>query len=112
MGADHTAGNSIATTNVDPYKKEGQVELSTNLQVGMASGFCTEDPANIGHLLEMMAGRFGGEWGPDQVFGLGVQALALEKSFNAKAGFTAKDNRLPEFIIYIAERSDYFCSIG
>jgi len=108
MGADHTCGNSIAATNVDPHKKEGQVELSTNLQVGMAtfdslglcifSGFCTEDPANIGHLLEMMAGRFGGEWGPDQVFGLGVQALALEKSFNAKAGFTAKDNRLPEFM--------------
>ncbi|MDO9534335.1 MAG: aldehyde ferredoxin oxidoreductase C-terminal domain-containing protein [Bacillota bacterium] len=108
MGADHTCGNSIGNPTVDPYKKEGQVELSTNLQVGMAtfdtlglcifSGFCTEDPANVGHLLEMVAARFGGEWSVEKLFGLGVQSLIMEKSFNEKAGFTAEDNRLPGFM--------------
>ena len=65
MGADHTCGNSIGNAAVIPHKKEGQVELSTTLQVGMAtfdslgmcifSGFCTDDPANIGHLVDMAA---------------------------------------------------------
>jgi len=108
MGADHTAGNSIADTSVDHHKKEGQVELSTNLQVGMAtfdslgmcifSGFCTVDPVNIGHLVDMMAARYGGEWSAEKLFGLGVQTLALEKRFNEKAGFTSRDNLLPEFM--------------
>jgi aldehyde:ferredoxin oxidoreductase len=30
--------------------------------------------------------------------GLGVQSLTLEKQFNKAAGFTAKDDRLPEFM--------------
>ncbi len=108
MGADHTAGNSIGNPTVDPYKKEGQVMLSTNLQVGMATfdclgmcifaGFCTDDEANVGHLLEMMTGKFGGEWDVNRLFGLGVQTLSLEKDFNIKAGFTEEDNKLPPFM--------------
>lgn len=108
MGADHTAGNSIGNPTVDPYKKEGQVKLSTDLQVGMATfdclgmcifaGFCTDDPANVGHLLEMMAGKFGGEWDVNRLFGLGVQNLSLERAFNSKAGFTGEDNKLPAFM--------------
>ena len=108
MGADHTAGNALGNPTVDPYKKEGQVELSTTLQAGMATfdnlgmcifaGFCTEDPDNIGYLLEMMSGKFGGEWDPDRLFGLGVQTIAMEKAFNRRAGFTEKDDILPEFM--------------
>lgn len=108
MGADHTAGNSILEESVTHTEKEGQVPVSTNLQVGMAtfdnlgmcifSGFCTADPANVGHLLDMVAGRFGGEWDPDRLFAVGVQTLALEKDFNRRAGFTAKDDTLPQFM--------------
>ncbi|MGB9846530.1 MAG: aldehyde ferredoxin oxidoreductase C-terminal domain-containing protein, partial [Desulfotomaculales bacterium] len=108
MGADHTAGNSVGNPAVNPYQKEGQVELSRNLQVAMATvdslGLCLmaalgpmEDSANIGHLCAMMAGRFGGEWNPEKLFAIGVQTLALEKAFNKAAGFTAKDDRLPDF---------------
>ena len=107
MGADHTAGNSLGNPTVDPTKKEGQVQLSTNLQVGMAtfdnlglcifSGFCVDEPANVGHLLDMVAGLCGGEWSPDRLFGTGVQTLLLEKDFNARAGFTAADDKLPSF---------------
>lgn len=107
MGADHTAGNSLGNPTVDPVKKEGQVQVSSTLQVGIAtfdnlgmcifSGFCAEDPANGGYLLEMMAGLYGGEWTPDRLFGTGVQTLMLEKDFNARAGFTAADDKLPSF---------------
>ena len=107
MGADHTAGNSLGNPTVDPTKKEGQVQLSGTLQVGMAtfdnlglcifSGFCVEDPANVGHLLNMVAGVYGGEWSPDRLFGTGVQTLLMEKDFNKRAGFTAADDKLPSF---------------
>jgi aldehyde:ferredoxin oxidoreductase len=108
MGADHTAGNTLGDESVNPYKKEGQVELSTTLQVGMATfdnlgmcifaGFCTADPQNIGYLLEMMSGKFGGEWNPDRLFGLGAQTIGMEKEFNKIAGFTEKDDVLPSFM--------------
>ncbi len=108
MGADHTAGNTLGDESVNPYKKEGQVELSTTMQVGMATfdnlgmcifaGFCTADPQNIGYLLEMMSGKFGGEWNPDRLFGLGAQTIGMEKEFNRIAGFTEKDDVLPSFM--------------
>ncbi len=107
QGADHTAGNSLGNPTVDPTKKEGQVQLSGTLQVGMAtfdnlglcifSGFCVEDPANVGHLLNMMAGLYGGDWSPDRLFGTGEQTLIMEKDFNARAGFTADADKLPSF---------------
>ena len=107
MGADHTAGNSLGNPTVNALMKDGQVELSTNLQVAMTlfdilgmcvfAGFCLEVPENMGHLINMAAGKFGGEWDVNRLMGLGVQSLALEKAFNKLAGFTAKDDRLPDF---------------
>jgi aldehyde:ferredoxin oxidoreductase len=108
MGADHTCGNSILEQNVAPTQKEGQVEISTHLQVGMAtfdslgmcifSGFCAADPANVGHLLDMVSSRFGGDWDPNKLFSIGVNTLAMEKQFNAAAGIGAEFNCLPEFM--------------
>lgn len=108
MGADHTAGNLLGFPGLDPLKKEGQVEASTMMQVLMATidslgmclfaSFVTDKPENVGYLLEMMAGKFGGEWDQDKLFGIGVQTIALEKKFNKAAGFTEKDDRLPEFM--------------
>ncbi len=107
MGADHTAGNALGNPTVDPTKKDGQVQVSGTLQVGIAtfdnlgmcifSGFASEDPANAAHLVDMMAGLYGGEWSPDRLFGTGVQTILLEKDFNTKAGFTAADDKLPSF---------------
>lgn len=43
MGADHTAGYSVTANilkaggHIDPLKKEGQIELSRNLQLAAAS---------------------------------------------------------------------------
>ncbi len=108
MGADHTAGNSIGDHSLDGTCKDGQVDLSRNLQVIMTvfdtlgmcifSGMCCEEPEALGHLIDMAAGKFGGDWDVDRLMGLGVQSLILEKQFNKAAGFTEKDDRLPEFM--------------
>jgi aldehyde:ferredoxin oxidoreductase len=108
MGADHTAGNSIGDHSLDGTSKEGQVELSRNLQIIMTvfdslglcifSGICCEDPEALGHLVEMTAAKFGGDWDVDRLMGLGVQTLILEKQFNQAAGFSSKDDRLPDFM--------------
>jgi aldehyde:ferredoxin oxidoreductase len=108
MGADHTAGNSIGDHSLGGTNKNGQVKLSRNLQIVMTvfdslgmcifSGICCEDPEALGHLVDMAAAKFGGDWDVNRLMGLGVQSLTLEKQFNKAAGFTAKDDRLPEFM--------------
>ncbi|MCR4441785.1 MAG: aldehyde ferredoxin oxidoreductase C-terminal domain-containing protein [Peptococcaceae bacterium] len=108
MGADHTCGNTLGNPTVDPHKKEGQVELSKNTQIEVAafdnlgmchfSEFCTADPKNMAALLEMMEAYLGGEWSVQRLLGIGVQTLRLERNFNKKAGFTEKDDILPEFM--------------
>ncbi len=45
----------------------------------------------------MVAVRFGREWDVDRLMGIAVQTLAMAKAFNKKAGFTAKNDKLPEF---------------
>lgn len=107
MGGDHTAGNALGIPG-DPGDKEGKVEISRNLQVAMAvmdslgicifASFVFENPENIALLANMVGAKFGGVWDIPKLMGLGVQTLALEKKFNRDAGFTAKDDRLPEFM--------------
>jgi len=108
MGADHTAGCTVGDQSLDGKRKDGQVELSRNLQIMMTvfdslgmcifSGFCCEDPKVLGQLVDMAAAKFGGDWDVNRLMGLGVQTLILEKQFNKAAGFTEKDDRLPEFM--------------
>ena len=107
MGGDHTAGNALGMPG-DPGDKADKVEISRNLQVAMAlmdslgicifASFVFENPENIALLANMMGAKFGGEWDIPKLMGIGVQALAMEKKFNRDAGFTAKDDRLPEFM--------------
>ena len=80
--------NALGDPSVDPIQKEGQVALSTQLQVGMClfdnlgicifSGFCLAEPANLQVLVNMVAARFGGEWDVDRLMGIAVQTLAME----------------------------------
>ena len=108
MGADHTAGLTMLP-GLDFMSKAGQVGASAKLQVAFAgadSFMCmfawltaiTPDVAP-----EIMAGAFGGEWTMAQVFAIAVKTLLLENAFNTAAGFTATDNRLPEF--FLTEKS-------
>ncbi|CAG0984725.1 aldehyde:ferredoxin oxidoreductase [Geobacteraceae bacterium] len=114
MGADHTAGYTIATNIlnvggfVDPLKKDGQVELSRNLQIATAAvdstGMCIfvafpalDIPECLPALIDMINARFGISLTGDDVTNLGKHILKIERQFNIEAGFTKEHDRLPEF---------------
>ncbi len=114
MGADHTAGYTIATNIlnvggfVDPLKKDGQVELSRNLQIATAAvdstGMCIfvafpalDIPECLPALIDMINARFGISLTGDDVTNLGKHILKVERQFNIEAGFTKEHDRLPEF---------------
>lgn len=114
MGADHTAGYSIAANvlgvggRIDPLKPEGQIELSRNLQIATAaidaSGLCLfvafavlDDPTAMEGICEMLAGLYGRPFTADDFLALGRKTLAGERKFNTAAGFTAAADRLPGF---------------
>lgn len=117
MGADHTAGYAVATNilnsggYVDPLKKEGQVELSRNLQIASAAvdstGMCIfvafpalDDPACLPALIDMINARFGIAITADDVMNLGKNILKTEHAFNLKAGLGNASDRIPEFMKY------------
>jgi aldehyde:ferredoxin oxidoreductase len=114
MGADHTAGYAVATNilnvggSVDPLSKEGQVELSRNLQIATAAidstGMCLfiafaalDDPNCLPRLIDLINARFGINLTADDVTNLGKTILKTERAFNQAAGFNNADDRLPEF---------------
>jgi len=114
MGADHTAGYSVATNIlksggfVDPLKPEGQVELSRNLQIATAAidstGMCLfiafavlDQPDTFQALLDLLNSFYGLDLTGDSVTELGKKVLKMERDFNSRAGFTKMDDRLPRF---------------
>jgi aldehyde:ferredoxin oxidoreductase len=116
MGADHTAGYAVATNilgvggKVDPLTPEGQVELSRNLQIATAAvdstGMCLfiafavlDQPETFQALIDMINAFYGGELTADGVAELGKSVLKTERDFNARAGFTSKQDRLPEYFL-------------
>jgi aldehyde:ferredoxin oxidoreductase len=44
-----------------------------------------------------MNAKFGLQLGPDDIPAMGIRVLKEELDFNRKAGFTAADDRLPQF---------------
>ena len=110
MGADHTAGNVIGEyleQKLDPLSPKGQVEASRNLQIGIAAVDCTgmcfmaavalvEGEGGEAFLRAINA-KFGTQLGPEDIPALGIRVLKAEREFNRRAGFTEKDDRLPEF---------------
>jgi aldehyde:ferredoxin oxidoreductase len=114
MGADHTAGYSVTANvlgvggNVDATKPEGQVDLSRNLQIATAAidatGMCLfiafailDQAETFQALLDVISGFSGQPCSADDVSDLGKSILKQERAFNAAAGFTSKDDRLPAF---------------
>lgn len=114
MGADHTAGYAVATNIlkvggfVDPLKKDGQIELSRNLQIATAAvdstglclfvAFCILDNAEaFQSIIDMINAQYGISLTADDVTELGKFVLRTERAFNKAAGLTNKDDRLPEF---------------
>ncbi len=113
MGADHTAGYGVTANllsvggTVDPLKKEGNIELSQNLQIATAAidsaGLCLfiafailDDKDGVPTIVDMLNARYGLTLTPDDVVALGKSVLNDEKEFNKRAGFTKVDDQLPE----------------
>jgi aldehyde:ferredoxin oxidoreductase len=115
MGADHTAGYAVATNIlkvggfVDPLSKDGQIELSRNLQVATtfvdSTGLCifvAFPVLDSGDVAQAMVDMVNAQYGTSLAIGdwfekLGRATLQTEKDFNRAAGFSNKDDRLPEF---------------
>jgi len=110
MGADHTAGYTVATNilkvggYVDPLKKEGQIELSIATAAIDSTGMCLfiafpalDIPECLPAVVDMLNARFGIALTNDDVGSLGKYVLKTEHQFNLDAGLTNKDDRLPEF---------------
>jgi len=111
MGADHTCGNAIPNPlnpTYDPASSEGQGQMSKFLQTYHAAidnlGIClfaALPPLDMtdlqGHMVSCVSAMFGKPLDEDYLTQLGTATLKAEKSFNKKAGFTKKDDRLPKF---------------
>jgi aldehyde:ferredoxin oxidoreductase len=115
MGGDHTAGYAVAQNilkvggDIDPLSKEGQVEVSKNLQIATAAvdaaGLClfvafavldTEDALQV--VADLVSAKVGAPFTPDDIVNLGISVLQDELEFNRKAGFCDADDQLPYFM--------------
>jgi len=101
MGADHTFGMVVAPN----AKDEDIPAMAIRSQINSAFSndfFCSfftdailADPTLMP---ELYAGVFGGEWTMEKCLNdFGRETLKIERMFNEGAGFTAADDRLPEF---------------
>ncbi len=117
MGADHTAGYSVATNIlkvggfVDPLSKVGQVELSRNLQIATAAidatGMCIfiafpmlDVPETFTSLIDMINAQYDLKLADSDFMDMGKRILKAEHAFNLAAGFGKAQDRLPEFFSY------------
>ena len=112
MGADHTAGWVVDQNleafggTIDALGAEGQVEASRDTQIHMAAvdsvGICDfaqsglATPEGIDNVYRMIAAKSGQPFSESDWTELGVRVLKAERQFNRNAGFTQKDDRLPD----------------
>jgi aldehyde:ferredoxin oxidoreductase len=114
MGADHTAGYTIAPEilgvggKADPFAVE-KADLSRNFQASTAfidtSGYCLFDafcvldiPDGLQGMVESCAAVLGTDWTVDNIAPIGLEVLRKERLFNEAAGFTKAHDRLPDFM--------------
>lgn len=114
MGADHTAGYTIAPEilgvggKADPFAVN-KAELSRNMQAATAfidsTGYCLFDafcvldiPEGLEGMVESCAGVLGTQWAVKDIAPYGLDVMKKERLFNEAAGFTKAHDRLPEFM--------------
>lgn len=116
MGADHTAGYTIApeifgvSGKVDQFIVE-KADMSRNFQYATAfldsTGHClfitfaTLDIASgLEGMVEECNGVLGTNWTVDDIGRIGGDIVKKERAFNEAAGFAKVDDRVPEFMKY------------
>lgn len=115
MGADHTAGYTIASEilgtggKTDPLATKDKVGLSRTFQVTTAfidsTGYCLfiafpiiDFPTGFEGVVQSCNAVLGTKWNMDDVGRIGQEIMKVEKEFNRRAGFGAADDRPPEFM--------------
>ena len=107
QGADHTAGNAFGARNeVNPLGIQGQKELSLKLQIIAAmldsTGLClfARPPviADPQLMVDMLNGIYGWGWSKQDFDQFNRDVLRTELEFNRRAGITAADYRIPEYM--------------
>ncbi len=105
QGADHTAGNTVRA-KVDHLDAKANIAISRGAQINSA-GFDTLGAclfAGFGFMTspevisELLNARYGWQVGTDILQVLGKETLKIEREFNRRAGFTAADDRIPEYM--------------
>jgi aldehyde:ferredoxin oxidoreductase len=111
MGADHTCGLVLpnpADPSYSPVSATGQTAPSQFMQIYMAAldslGVCMmaglpllDAPGSEQYLVSSVAAITDEALAQDYLIELGKKVLQTERAFNDAAGFTTKDDRLPEF---------------
>ncbi len=107
QGADHTAGLTIRA-QVNHLDPNVQKDPSLTAQLNMAGydtiGACifagfgyVSTPDHV--IKRLLRARYGWDDLPDNVLqALGKETIKMEREFNRRAGFTSKDDRLPEWM--------------
>jgi aldehyde:ferredoxin oxidoreductase len=115
MGADHTAGYTIApeilgvSGKQDPLTPEGKAALSRAFQAATAfidtTGHCLfiafavlDIASGMEGMVEECNGVLGTHWTTDDVGKIGAEILKRERAFNEAAGLTKSHDRVPEFM--------------
>jgi len=105
QGGDHTAGLTLRM-KIDHRDPKGQVAASRTMQINVAGydtlGACLMSGPGFatapGVIRDLLNSRYGWSVGEDVLQVLGKQTLVLEREFNARAGFTSAQDRLPEWL--------------
>ena len=117
MGADHTAGYTIApeilgvSGKLDPLSPEGKAALSRAFQATTAfidsCGHCLfiafpilDIASGFEGVIQECNGVLGTNWNADEIVAYGAQTLKVERMFNEAAGITKEADRIPEFMKY------------
>lgn len=117
MGADHTAGYTIApeilgvSGDIDKFATDKaklvRQFLDTTAYFFDSSGHCLfisfavlDDRSGLEGVVEECNGVLGTNWTVDDVVKMGANIVNMERAFNEAAGFTKADDRLPEFMKY------------
>lgn len=115
MGADHTAGYTIAPEILgvmgkqDPLSPEGKAALSRAFQATTAfidsTGHCLfiafailDIASGYQGMIDEVNGVLGTHWTADDVLKHGAQILKTERKFNEAAGISKEADRVPEFM--------------
>ncbi|MGI6142497.1 MAG: aldehyde ferredoxin oxidoreductase C-terminal domain-containing protein [bacterium] len=104
QGADHTAGHTLRA-KINHHRPQGQARESLKAQISAAMcdtlGTCLFLMPCLGQRIDILGEILGAlEGAPAQLADLeklGRQVLGWEREFNRRAGFSPKDDRLPDY---------------